>query len=134
MNKVSHSELKESLKADRIFQAEKVKLDFAMALWRFMRNHNVNQAQMAAELGTSQPWISKVLRGDSNMTISTMAALAEAAGGELCLHIRDRHARMRWIEIHDGGRKIGSGAWAASATRRASVTPETEYAPEPIAA
>jgi transcriptional regulator with XRE-family HTH domain len=89
------------------FQAEQVKADFALALERLLRQAGIRNGDLAARLGTSPAYVTKVLRGDVNLTIETMVKLARAAGGMVHVHIAPQEARMRWLEVVDGSGKTG---------------------------
>lgn len=71
---------------------EKAKLDFSIALEGRRRANGMNYKDVADKIGTSQPYVTKVFRGDANLTIETMVKLARATGGRLDLHIADAHA------------------------------------------
>jgi hypothetical protein len=91
-------ELRGDLRKRTLYQSEKAKLDFAVALWALMQRNDVSRTDLAEALEKSSPWITKVLRGDCNFTIDTMVKLAAAAGGDLCLHVSDRRSTTRWYE------------------------------------
>lgn len=66
---------------------EKTKADFAVAIDRILAKTGVNQRELAAKLGTSPAYITKVLRGNSNLTIESMVKLARAVGGNLSIQV-----------------------------------------------
>ena len=71
---------------------EKAKLDFSIALEGRRRASGMNYKDVAVQIGTSQPYVTKVFRGDANLTIETMVKLARATGGRLDLHIAEAEA------------------------------------------
>lgn len=89
MRNEQFSALIDDLKSDRSYQQAKAKVDFASSLWRVMQQHNVSNSELAARIGKSRAWITKVLSGDCNFTIETMVDLADAVGGKISLHIAD---------------------------------------------
>jgi transcriptional regulator with XRE-family HTH domain len=51
---------------------------FIANLKRIMAERHLNQTELAEILGTKQPSISRILRGDEDVTISRAAKFAEA--------------------------------------------------------
>jgi transcriptional regulator with XRE-family HTH domain len=74
------------------YWVEHAKLAFGIALDRQRRRADLSGKDIAQRIGSSQPYVSKVFRGDSNFTIETMVKLARATGGELKLDIHPMDA------------------------------------------
>lgn len=91
-------EWQRSLNHDPEYWAEHIKLDFAFALDRLLLQRGMTRTGMAEILNSSSAYVTKVLRGDANLTIDTMAKLAFAIGGRVHVHISDAENRVRWIE------------------------------------
>lgn len=70
------------------FDAEGAKLDFAIGLAQLLEETETSKAELARRLKVSQPMVSKILRGDSNVTIETMARAVHAAKGKLSITIK----------------------------------------------
>lgn len=81
------------------YWAEQVKIDFAIDLERLMDRQNLRKSDLAVRMATSSAHISKVLRGDANLTIDSMVRLVRAAGGTLHIHIAPQAAKVRWFDI-----------------------------------
>jgi predicted XRE-type DNA-binding protein len=79
----------ESAKNDDFYWVEKIKLDFAIELDRCRRDLNLTAAEFAKELSVSRAYMSKLFRGDVNLTITSMVKLARAAGARISLSTRD---------------------------------------------
>lgn len=87
-----------------VLRADEVKLDFAIAIERAMESEKISKADLARQLGTSSAWITKVLRGDANVTIETMCQLAEAVGRTLHIHLASNAAStVRWFDVIESG-------------------------------
>ena len=71
------------------YWVERAKLNFALALERQRKAAGLTYKALAEKMGTSAAYITKVFRGDTNMTIETMVKLARATGGELDIRILD---------------------------------------------
>jgi len=65
------------------YWVESAKLEFALALEQQRRAAGLSYADLAKKMGTSAAYISKVFRGDTNLTIESMVKLARATGGQL---------------------------------------------------
>lgn len=70
--------------------AETVKLEFAVAIDRAMRDRRLTRKQVAQLLGTSPAWVTKVLRGDVNLTIDSMVKLCGVVDHELQITMAKR--------------------------------------------
>jgi transcriptional regulator with XRE-family HTH domain len=87
------------LENDDEYWTESVKTDFAVSLHRLMQQQGINKSDLARRIGSSTAYMTKVLRGDSNLTIRSMVKLARAAGGDLHLHVAAHHCSVRWFEV-----------------------------------
>jgi predicted XRE-type DNA-binding protein len=79
----------ESAKSDDFYWVEKIKFDFAIELDRCRRDLNMTAAEFAKELGVSRAYMSKLFRGDVNLTIKSMVKLARTVGARISLSTRD---------------------------------------------
>lgn len=70
--------------------AEVIKLEVAVAIDRAIKDSNLSRTEVAALLQTSPSWVTKVLRGDVNLTIESMARLCHAVGYELQIKVLKR--------------------------------------------
>lgn len=96
INKKLAAYLAERKKTD-VYWVESAKLDFAMKLEKQIRLANLSYATLAKKIGTSAAYISKVFRGDTNMTIETMVKLTRASGAHLNIEIvSEAVAAQRW--------------------------------------
>ncbi len=74
-------------------------------------------------MGTSRAYVTKLMRGNVNFTLTTMVKLAMAVGGAVHVHISDQRAVTRWRD-EEPGRKKKSGEPAK--TKRAQVEAQKE--------
>ncbi len=99
---------------------EGAKIDFALELARLIESQGLSRAQFAQKLGVTKPMVTRILRGDSNLTIGTMVRAAHAAGGKLHLHIAPENQSVQWFNLIRGGQIAASpdgSARLASASR-----------------
>lgn len=96
INKKLAAYLAERKKTD-VYWVESAKLDFAMKLEKQIRLANLSYSTLAKKIGTSAAYISKIFRGDTNMTIETMVKLTRASGARLNIEIASESvAAQRW--------------------------------------
>lgn len=79
---------------------EAAKLDFALEFTRLMKEKGVNKAEMANRLNTSPAYITKLLRGDANLTIESMVKAVRALNCDFHTHISHPNASVRWFDVH----------------------------------
>lgn len=79
----------ESAKNDDFYWIEKIKLDFAIELDKCRRDLDMTADEFAKELGVSRAYMSKLFRGDVNLTIKSMVKLARAVGARISLSAHD---------------------------------------------
>ncbi len=79
----------EEAKATDSYWVEDAKLQFAISLEAQRRASKMSYAAIAKKIGSSAAYITKVFRGDTNMTIETMVKLARSTGGRLELSVVD---------------------------------------------
>lgn len=92
------------------YRVEVAALRFVGEVVGAMRLGGVKQASLATRLGTSEAYVSKALRGDTNFTLATMVRIADALGRELHLHLAERGATVRWLDLVKGGLSSPKGA------------------------
>lgn len=96
INKKLAAYLAERKKTD-VYWVESAKLDFAMKLEKQIRLADLSYGTLAKKIGTSAAYISKIFRGDTNMTIETMVKLTRAFGARLNIEIvNEAVAAQRW--------------------------------------
>lgn len=78
--------IQEAAKEDA-YWVEQAKLDFATDLDRQIRLAGRTYQEVADQIRSSAAYLSKVVRGDSNLTIESMVKLARASGGTLEVRI-----------------------------------------------
>ena len=84
---------------------EKAKLEFAIGLEKKRKSEGLTYTTIAEKIGTSAAYITKVFRGDANLTIESMVKLSRATGGKLDIKIIDQNAKVDssvWVgKIHN---------------------------------
>lgn len=110
------SQSKKSYPADQAHQrdsywVEKTKLNFAMALNKARKKIGMSSVELANKLRKSPPYISRVLKGDENLTIESMVKLARATNSQLKITIEQDAVKV--VEVSSS--MIGASPWGYSA-------------------
>ena len=125
INKALQKFLGDSKKSDS-YWVERAKLEFSTSLEKQRIFSKVTYADIAKKLGTSAAYISKVFRGDTNMTIETMVKLARATGGHLDIHVVETNASATKWDITK--LQVGSHLTNSSTAPSATVVSIADYA------
>lgn len=67
-----------------------------------MGRGEVSRAELARRLGTSPAYVTKILRGNANFTLDSLARIARALGGEFHFHLAPMGAETRWYDVLPG--------------------------------
>jgi len=69
------------------FWAATAIMELTEELAGWMERNQVSRSELAARIGVSAPYVTKILKGNVNFTIGTMVKLARAVGANLELHL-----------------------------------------------
>ncbi len=99
MNKPSEylRQLKE-LEASDSYWTNGVSEQFVAELERVMNARGISKAEFAKLAGVSAPYITRVMNGNANLSMQSMAKLAKALGSVVHVHIAPRGIAVDWIE------------------------------------
>jgi transcriptional regulator with XRE-family HTH domain len=78
--------------------ASKLKMGFVGDLWNLMKESNLTGKELAKKLDISEARVSKILKGDANLTIDTIAKLACAVNSEVSLSIKPVNAKPEIVD------------------------------------
>lgn len=98
MNVNSYHQMFEDAERDPDYWLALPQTEFLEDVVRRMETQDVKRADLAEKLNSTRPWVTKLLRGDTNFTLRTMVKVAMVLGGSLHMHIADRNAVVRWKE------------------------------------
>ena len=87
------------------FQSVRLEMEITELLCELMNKQGVSRADLARRLGTSPPYVTKVLRGQTNMTLKTVSDCFFALGRSVRIVDRplDVHSpRLLVLEIASG--------------------------------
>lgn len=98
MSKRTFRDLFEEAERHDDYWIEGAALRFTEEVARLMEAQGVTRTELAARIGTSPAYVTKILSRNVNFTLATMAKLARALGAEVCIHLAPHGTRTRWIE------------------------------------
>jgi transcriptional regulator with XRE-family HTH domain len=97
--------IREAEKSEGYWTASVV-LKFTEDLCQLMENKNISRVELANRLGVSPAYITKVLRGNINLTIDSMVRLARAVGAMAHIHVAPENQEIHWRGYVKGGKKV----------------------------
>lgn len=71
----------------RLLREEELILEVTIALSEAMEKAEMTKSQLAAKLGKSPAFVTQILAGGRNLTLRTMASVADALGSRVTIHI-----------------------------------------------
>ena len=84
---------------DAEFLTEEKILEFTERLVFEMKSKKVTRVQLASSLGKSKPFVTKLLKGNVNMTLKTMVSVAHALGCNLHLDLTPKGFRVQTFSV-----------------------------------
>ncbi len=84
---------------DPRFAAEELKLAFAGELARTLEAKGIRRTELAEKLKTNRGYVTRILNTEYNLTIETMARVANALGARVALHLHPRDTGVEWSEV-----------------------------------
>lgn len=86
--------LNEARKNDE-FWVEDAKFKFSLELAKNLNEQKINKTELAKRIGTSKPYISKVFRGEANLTIESMTKIARALNCNLSVTLENNTSQRK---------------------------------------
>jgi transcriptional regulator with XRE-family HTH domain len=81
------------------YWSEAAFLSFTEDLLEQLRKEGINQAELARRVGVSRGYLSRVFRGQENLSLETMSKLALGAGASVRLHVAPITRVTRWMDV-----------------------------------
>ena len=83
----SYKALLREAKRTESYWVEALKVDIAASLAKLAAQQQITKVDLAAKLGTSKAYITKVFRGDTNFTIETLVKIAGAVDARVVVDL-----------------------------------------------
>lgn len=80
----------ESFKDDVDFRTEEVILDLTEKITEIMGREGINRTELAARLGVSKAFITKLLNGNPNLTLRTLVSISTALKYDVKINLLKR--------------------------------------------
>jgi len=74
------------------YDLERLLLDVNEQLCSLMSKHGISRSELASRLSVSRAWITKLLRGDRNITLRSLVAVAHELGFRIDMRLIPRDA------------------------------------------
>ena len=104
------------------FLTETTILDLTEKIVHKMQRAGLSRADLAQKLGVSKPFVTKLLNGNPNMTIKTMASIAHALECELNVELCPKGFEIRTFAVP---KKIDAGKYTKAFP---TIIGEVDYA------
>lgn len=113
------------------YWAENAKIEFAVTLEKQRKDADMAYVDIANKIGKSPAYVSKVFRGDSNLTIESMVMLARAVKGHLNIEISDGATNAflwaEFMQLKSAPQPSNNSQFATEWTMEASITNLENY-------
>ncbi len=106
---------------DADFYTEELILDLTEQIVAIMRNEGINRTELAKRLNVSKAFITKILNGNPNLTLRTMASLAKSLGCNINIDICPEGFEV--LKMYRNSRKIFN---PAQFTKEVEIKPQTK--------
>ncbi len=87
---------KVSRKNRRELAEETLIVDVSEAIWEALEKERITKSDLAAMLGVSKARITKLLNGSQNMTLRTVADIADAIDWTVSVEFKKREREIQW--------------------------------------
>lgn len=119
-----------SVENRRLLREEELILEVTIALSDAMERAQLTKSQLAARLGKTPGFITQILSGGRNLTLRTVADVADAVDGRVCVHISRREDLGILIAFEE--KQISDWGWARTSVPqikgKVSIAPGEEVA------
>lgn len=114
-----------------------IQMDVAMVVESIMQKKEMNQSELAQAMDCSKPYITKILRGDSNFSILSLSKLAVALDSDLTIRLYPREKKNQMIQkkVRESAAKLTvvrvindvarANSFGSSAAAQDIIIPET---------
>jgi transcriptional regulator with XRE-family HTH domain len=71
-------------------------------IYNYMEANNISKSELAKKMGTSRPFVTKILSGDMNVTLKTLAKILNGLGAKAEVKIAEKDQNISWFGIVKG--------------------------------
>jgi len=99
MKKATFRDLFAAAEKDPAYWSERAILRVAEEIALAMERAGISRSELARRLGASPAYVTKILRGNANFTLDSLARIAYSLGGEFRFHLAPKGVETRWIDV-----------------------------------
>lgn len=92
----SDAEWFHTLESDVDYHIQAAKIDYAVNVERLMDKRSLSRVALAERLKKSAAYITKLLRGEQNLTIASMVRVARSLNCDLKIEMLERGKKLTW--------------------------------------
>ena len=127
MSKLSAFKLYSEAKQQEGFWIERIKNKFAISIERLMDYRGLKKKDIAERLGVSRPYVTKILRGDANLTMETIGHLAYALDADVTINLSPKESKIKpWLYVLEGSER--NSVRDISTSSRRKIADSTKWA------
>lgn len=98
-SRITFRELFKSARNTLPYLLEGAIIEFTEHVMGRMKSLNFSRTDLAAKLGSSSAYVTKVLKGDTNFTLESMVKISDALDSELRLELVPKTTVIIWAEV-----------------------------------
>lgn len=109
------------------YWVERVKNQFAVAVERFADFRILKKKDLAERMNVSRPYITKILRGDANLTLETIARLAYVLDAEVTINLSPKESQIKpWLYALEGRPRSATAVGAVNSSGQEVTFPPNQ--------
>ncbi|MDZ4729824.1 MAG: helix-turn-helix domain-containing protein [Xanthomonadales bacterium] len=115
-------------KKQKNYWIERVKNQFAVSVERFVDFRMLKKKDLAERMDVSRPYITKILRGDANLTLETIGRLAYALDAEVTINLSPKESQIKpWLYAIEGKSRPATKVGAVNTSNQKNSFPANEH-------
>lgn len=114
-------DLTKGYRSDPEYLAERLVLDLNEQVIERMHRRQLRRSDIARQMGVSKSYVTKLLRGNSNMTLQTLVSLSLAVGAVPRIEMQPHHKHLELIDSWDFEQMEGSSSAPANQIKSAAA-------------
>lgn len=95
----------DALETNAAFVADSLKIEIGDEVIRVLKEKDWSRSDLARALKRSRQYVTKMLKGDTNFTLESIASLSIALNKEFHFVFADRGTSIRWLGVVEGGKE-----------------------------
>jgi transcriptional regulator with XRE-family HTH domain len=97
--KPSFQELLQAARNSLSYKVEGAIIQFTEQIFQKMQTMGVSKSELASRIGSSAPYVTKLLKGGTNFTLESMVKVADALDSEIRIELIPKFTAKDWIHL-----------------------------------